>query len=46
MLPSTFLSLPINEQAFIYAAIDIKNKHDEEEAKKMKSKSPRKGRRR
>ena len=41
MLPSQFLSLPTNEQAFVYAAIDIKNKKDEEEAKKMKSKTPR-----
>ena len=46
MLPSQFLSLSTNEQAFVYAAIEIKRKQDEEEAKKMKSKSPRKGRRR
>ena len=46
MLPSQFISLPTNEQAFIYAAIDIKRKQDEEEAKKIKSRSSSKGRRR
>ena len=44
MLPSQFLSLPVNERAFIVAAIDIKIEKEKEEAKKMKAQS-RKGRR-
>ena len=42
MLPSTFLSLPVNEKAFIVAAIDIRVEAEKEEAKKMKKASKRK----
>lgn len=45
MLPSQFLSLPTNEQAFVYAAIQIKTEQEEKEAKKIKAKSKSKGRR-
>lgn len=41
MLPSQFLSLDINERAFIVAAIDIKIEKEKEEAKKIKAKSKR-----
>lgn len=39
MLPSQFLSLDVNERAFIVAAINIKIEKDKEEAKKLKSRS-------
>ena len=38
MLPSQFLNLPLNERAFIIAAIQLKIEHDKEEEKKIKSK--------
>lgn len=44
MLPSQFLSLDIQEQAFIVAAINIKIEKEKEEAKKIKAQN-RKGRR-
>lgn len=44
MLPSQFLSLPTNEQAFVYAAIQIRTENEEKEAKKIKAKSKSKGR--
>jgi hypothetical protein len=44
MLPSQFLSLDVNERAFVIAAINIKIEKEKEEAKKMKAQS-RKGRR-
>lgn len=45
MLPSQFLSLDINERAFIVAAINIKTEKEKEEAKKLKAKSKSHGRR-
>lgn len=44
MLPSQFLSLDVNERAFVIAAINIKIEKEKEEAKKMKAQN-RKGRR-
>lgn len=37
MLPSVFMELEENEKAFVVAAIKIKAKNDEKEAKKIKS---------
>ena len=39
MLPHEILSLPENEQAFVYAAISIKIKNDAKEAKRIEKKS-------
>lgn len=39
MLPSTFIALPSSEKAFLIAAIQMKQKQDEKEAKRLKSKS-------
>jgi hypothetical protein len=36
MIPSSFLSLPREERAFIIAAVQIKIEADKEEAKKIK----------
>ena len=38
MLPSTFLSLPKHEKAFIIASIQLKIEHEKKEEKKLKSK--------
>lgn len=46
MLPSQYLSLDVQEKAFIVAAINIKIEKEKEEAKKLKAKSKSKGRRR
>jgi hypothetical protein len=37
-LPSVFLNLDIQEKAFVIAAIDIRMKEEEKEAKKLKRK--------
>ena len=44
-LPHEILRLPEPEQAFVFAAVSIKLKHDKEEAQKMKRRG-KKGRRR
>jgi len=38
MLPSTFLNLPLNEKAFIIAAIDIKVKEEKSKTKNISKK--------
>ena len=42
LLPSQFVNLPINEKAFVVAAIQLKIDHDKQEEKKMKAKSRKK----
>lgn len=42
MLPSVFADLPMNEKAFIIAAIDLKIKHDKAEESELKRKAGRK----
>lgn len=42
MLPSEFLGLPKREKAFIIAAIRIKQEHDKNKAREVKSKGRRK----
>lgn len=42
MLPSTFAELPMNEKAFIIAAIDLKIANDKKEKKELERKAKRK----
>ena len=42
MLPSTFAELPMNEKAFIIAAINIKIENDKKEKKELERKAKRK----
>ena len=42
MLPSEFLSLSMEEKAFIIAAIDLKIEAEKKQAKEIESKSKRK----
>jgi hypothetical protein len=44
-LPHEILRLPETEQAFLFAAISLKMKHDKEEAQKLKASKAKRRRR-